>query len=324
MTRWIWPLAKVGVLIGILAYLIESGRLDAASASILLDSPRTTVILLFNVGFGMIGLNAVRWWVLMRAQHISVSFWRTFAITMVSFFFNSFLPGALSQDVVRGVYILRGRREGEQSAQLVFSVVLDRYLGAIGMVLALLAGLWGLPEIGDTLLPKYAIYGLSGFGLAGCMVLILLLSRWQRIDWLAEKASHLPKVGPFLLKTVVVLRAYKGQWGVLGVALGLSLATQIIFVWAVYWVLQVMQPNDLSFAVHLFCVPLAEMATIIPLTPAGAGVGHAVMEFAYQAFGLTVGAELFNVYFMVFISVSLLGGIPYLWLRQDRQKALIA
>ena len=47
--------------------------------------------------------------------------------------------------------------------------------------------------------------------------------------------------------------------------------------------------------------------TAIPISPGGLGVGHAAFEKIFQYFTVMNGANLFNIYWIVFILNNLLG-----------------
>lgn len=59
-------------------------------------------------------------------------------------------------------------------------------------------------------------------------------------------------------------------------------------------------------------MPLGLMAMAIPITPAGLGVGHAIFDTLFSYFGQKNGASLFNLYFITYVFLNLLGCIAYL------------
>ena len=57
----------------------------------------------------------------------------------------------------------------------------------------------------------------------------------------------------------------------------------------------------------------------VPISPAGAGVGHVVFETLYREVGLSQGANLFNLYFLINFSINLVGIIPFLLTKADKK-----
>ena len=62
------------------------------------------------------------------------------------------------------------------------------------------------------------------------------------------------------------------------------------------------------------------MVTALPIAPAGMGVGHAAFDQLFQYFNISGGANLFNLYWIVFICNNLLGLIPYIIMSKKQGK----
>ena len=68
--------------------------------------------------------------------------------------------------------------------------------------------------------------------------------------------------------------------------------------------------------------PIGMVATVVPLFPGGLGLGHASFEVLFQQFGLSDGANIFNMYFMMMLMFNLLGVFPYLFFKKDSEGEL--
>jgi hypothetical protein len=68
----------------------------------------------------------------------------------------------------------------------------------------------------------------------------------------------------------------------------------------------------MDFIQAIAFLPLGLMALALPVAPSGLGVGHAIFQKLFEFSGIENGASLFNIYFIVTLSVNLLGVIPYL------------
>jgi hypothetical protein len=66
-------------------------------------------------------------------------------------------------------------------------------------------------------------------------------------------------------------------------------------------------------------MPIGLITTAIPLAPGGIGIGHVAFESLYQLVGVSGGADIFNIYIIVQLSVYLLGGIPYFLYNSEYQ-----
>jgi len=70
--------------------------------------------------------------------------------------------------------------------------------------------------------------------------------------------------------------------------------------------------GSMDFIQALAFIPLGLMTLALPVAPSGLGVGHAIFQKLFEFTGITNGASLFNLYFVLTLSVNLLGVIPYL------------
>ena len=76
-----------------------------------------------------------RWWLLLRVQTIHLTIKRAFQLYMVGMFFNLFLLGSTGGDAVKLFYLLRERPEPRLRAGAFMSVVMDRLLGMVALII---------------------------------------------------------------------------------------------------------------------------------------------------------------------------------------------
>jgi len=62
--------------------------------------------------------------------------------------------------------------------------------------------------------------------------------------------------------------------------------------------------------------PIGNLTIMIPIAPAGVGVGHAAFEGLFKLVGLSQGATVFNLFLICTMAPCLLGVFPYLALRK--------
>jgi len=70
--------------------------------------------------------------------------------------------------------------------------------------------------------------------------------------------------------------------------------------------------TELDLATQFFIMPIGLIAISIPIAPGGLGVGHAAFGELYRLVGVSGGADIFNLFWIVQFAVFLLGGILYL------------
>ena len=102
-----WFLVRLAIACALLAYLVKSGVIDWRA----LSRPFTAwpialaavALVLVDVSF-----NALRLSWLFRPHGLNLSWAKSFQVTMISFFFTQFLPGATGGDLARLFYVAKG------------------------------------------------------------------------------------------------------------------------------------------------------------------------------------------------------------------------
>ncbi len=239
--------------------------------------------------FNMI-IAGLRWRVLMRAFGAKPlpSPWLLGRIFMIGLFYNTYVPGTVGGDIVRGVV---SQRHFESAAASYVVVFLERLIGlsALGVVfgLGLLLGPpiipWSeaAPWIGALVAAGFAI-------LVGARVSGRLASWWSQIPRVHER-------GDLLLAFAISLVGH-----------GLNLL--------VFWLLVRGLALDISALELAVVVPLALVASVLPIAIAGIGPREAAMTVLLAQFGATK-AEAIAVslgYAAALLGVAALGGLVQL------------
>lgn len=251
--RWLSWLVRAVVVVALLSWLLRGEGLTP-----LIDAVRRLSLPSFSLAFALvflaIALTSLRWRWLMRAFGATRTprlrtLWR---LILVGLFYNTFIPGAVGGDVVRGVV---SRDAFEEPAAGLTVVLLDRLTGlsALGVLF-----LCGLPFAPEALSPvRAAVPWVAGLAVAGLLALILarhsaILSRYWR---------QAPRVrAPLSLLWAL---------GISFVCHGLSLVAFALFTHSL--------GLDLGLAVLLVVVPLSMVASFVPVALVGVGPREAAM-----------------------------------------------
>ena len=257
--RWSWLLRWGGTAAGI-AYIAHAINLHDASAAFGRISVGAMLIAIVLVGLNVVA-GAARWRILLTAYGAESrpSFARATKLYFIAFFYNTYLPGAVAGDVVRGVVT----RDvfGDRGATAGLAVVLvERALGLFGVFLLLAIGL-----ATSKLDAGRALWIWSTAGIAGSLVLVLALPFARRLApalpgrfrAIAERVPALSSASAFVVAT-----AY-------------SVATQLFVTLAGWVLLRAIEPS-VDFWSSLLIVPLAAATTFLPITVGGAGAREAV------------------------------------------------
>lgn len=251
-------------------------------------------------------LSAMRWMVVMHAQGAEMRFPRAFALVLVSWFFNQFIPSGLGGDAMRAWGV---KADGTGWEAAIHGVFIDRLLALAAMVVIVALG-W--PLLSPLLVMPGARAGVA-MALAASVAAIALLM-------LADK-MHLEKLLPVLSRVTGVARSCRAVFlsGRAWSALALATSTHLSLGFVV-WLLARSLGLELPLLAVLVLMPLVLLVTMVPVSIAGWGVREGVMIIAFGLLGVpAVRAFALSVLFgLSLLLAALPGGL--LWLRGAKAK----
>ena len=268
---------KMGIVTAILYYLIQSGRLNFERLLLLMDSPGILMMMYLILIAAVVPMATLRWWLLLRAIGLKVEPKRTFLLTWIGNFFNTTLPGAITGDVVKGYYVIRSEKE-EGRTRAFMTLLIDRFVGLFGATLI--------------------FYSIALYPFA------------EGRDPFIRLFNRLPGK-TFLIKVYLAFKSYQHRKPTLVFTLLLSISIHMLVGLIFFEVSKLMGIRDMGLATQFFLMPIGLITVAIPVAPGGIGIGHAAFESLYLLAGHSGGADIFNVFVIVQLSVFLLGGIPY-------------
>ena len=304
-----WVLVRVAIAGVLLAYLAKSGMIDARA----LSRPFTAwPIALVAVALILIdvSLMALRFSLLFRPVGLAIPLAKSFQLTLISFFFAQFLPGAAGGDLAKLFYAAKDHK-GRRS-EIVTVSLFDR---AIGMFSLLVMPLLFAPAFSRLIAATPALRALlvtaaalAAIILAGFLACIFFQSLTERIALAVFGFLPWKEWPGQVIRTVA---SYRHNLGTVVAAFVISVVANslllIVMVLAVY----VLNPAGLDSKMILI-VPLGFVANSLPFTPGGLGVGEAAFNALFSVAGLTGGAEALLCWRVWTALVRLLGLVFYL------------
>lgn len=288
-----------------------SGRLEFSSVEILVQNYYFTLISIFGwVTVQMLG--AVRWWSLLKGINIDSSLKRVFQLHMTGTFFNTCMPGAVGGDLVKATYIYLDH-DSSSKTNVLSTIFIDRILGLLGLfmicgIVVMMQYVWGKANS----LGWYIIL-LTGL-IFGIFYLILsgIEELWLVRQWIAKR---LP--GSFIVQKLVnafIQYSKNRRYLIFGLICSVLLqGAQMIYFWKIA---ELYLGHTVSFSVIAFVFPIGTLSTILPITPAGIGVGHLAFDHLFTNVGMNSGASIYNIYIMSILFMNLSGGLFYLFLKK--------
>jgi hypothetical protein len=305
-------LLKFSLAAALIGWLLSSGKLDFKLLANLKDHP---IALIMAVALNIINFSlvSIRWKSILGARSSTdIPLIGMLKITWIGQFFSSVLPGSVSGDLVKILYVQKF--DQVFSKQFLFaSILIDRLMGLSGLIF--LVGINTLCFSSHILQNAPAMEPLLKFNYL--LMFIIIASLVIFMYWHQAIRSILVYIQSKFLAGI--LTRLIALWDDLVMirskmvkAIILSVLTQLVGV-VIFWsLIYPFVGNQMDFVQALAFIPLGLMTLALPIAPSGLGVGHAIFQKLFEYSGINNGASLFNIFFVVTLIVNVLGVVPYL------------
>jgi uncharacterized protein (TIRG00374 family) len=319
LKTFITTLLKVGITGGLVYWLIHTGKLDLAQVWRLRE-PTTLITGLFLVYAGIF-INNYRWQLLLRGQGLPVHMGSTLPLTHIGMFFNFAMPGGVGGDVFKGYYLVQDFPDRRLVAAT--SVLMDRLIGFYVMTgLGVAALLFDLDQVSQK--PKVAILMLIIVGLFLAFTLFFSFALSKRVSRKLRLHHYLPKLpaGRTILKLYDVVHSYRNDLHGFFYCCGLSVVSQLFSLAVFMFFGHMLGGENIPWQIYALVVPVGLIATALPISIAGIGVGQTVFAqlFAWNlGYETPVAGAIITAYQVITFLFGLTG--IYFYLRRDRPKS---
>jgi uncharacterized protein (TIRG00374 family) len=311
-------LLKIGIAAGLIYWLVTSGKLDFKLLASLKNYPGSVLmaILLSIANFILVSF---RWEIILRARsQVQLPISGLFRVTWIGQFFSAVLPGSVSGDLVRIIYVEKLDQSFTKKF-VIASILIDRLMGLSGliMVVGFSSLIFGKKIIENApgmqplinlnyLLTALVILSLATFYFLNGAIRKILVSLSQlALKSMFDKVIALWDDLVSIKKKLIKAALY-------------SIGVQFIAV-VIFWSLIYPHVGDhMNFVQAMAFIPIGLMSLALPVAPSGLGVGHAIFQGLFEMSGISNGASLFNLYFIVTLIVNIFGVIPYLSTRMNQ------
>jgi glycosyltransferase 2 family protein len=299
---------KVAVSVGLLALLFS--RVDVSRLwSVARQASPAWLAIALLLYFGMVLASAVRWGLLLRAQHVTLSYAFLTQSFLVATFFNNFLPSNIGGDVVR----ITDTAKAAGSKTLATTVVLiDRGIGLLGLAL--------MAATGASLMHRMAVGPVgpamlwAGFGLGAIIATPALLMPETATRVLQPlRVFHQEWVDARIEKLTYALTRFKETPAALAGCFAGAVVVQAVLV-AFYVAIARSMNIPIGFAELAVIVPVSFIVQMVPVSVNGFGVREATFGFYFTRLGLPLESALLVSFVgaALIMLFSLTGGVAYL------------
>ncbi len=246
------------------------------------------------------------------------------SLQWIGLFFSTFLPGAVTGDVIKVGYIQSHTQRQLSYGKIATITILDRVMGLFALLFVggILSTVFQnrLLEITNKIRPIIAINQLLLLGMSvGICIALYVLNL---------KEKHKSFILKFVPEKIFFLKLRGSLDGVLkinipiGQFLKLMLPSIIVhlFSMAIFYMINISSyEKNLNWFELTTIIPLGQLAVAVPLTPAGLGVGHVAFENLFRMIHHENGAALFHNFWFFTVIINMLGIIPFLFLKKSEK-----
>jgi hypothetical protein len=221
-------------------------------------------------------------------------------VFFVSTFVGTFLPASVGGDAVR-VYALS--REGVGGVDAVASVMMDRLLGVVSILLVAVAGIVLARSLIDVRVLFPAIATLA----AVCRAALLVVFDSRAAGLVGSLLAHVPGSGQTGPRLMQAIHRYRHHHADLANVLVCSVAVQVLRVLQTYF-LGLALGLPVPLATYFALVPIILLIVLMPITINGIGTTQAGFVWLFGRAGVA-SAPAFALS-VLFLAIAIVGNLP--------------
>jgi len=307
---WLLPLLKAGLAIGIVYWLVSSGKVDFQRFT----SFKNPMTWLGGGALFFLTLlcNTLRWSLLLNSQGVELKLFKGIQLSLVGLFFNFVIPGGVGGDVVKASYLFKEHPGRNWDIGLI--TVFDRIVGVLTLLtITVSLGSVFYSELGSSQLQMFFSGIVAVFFGVVAVGLVLLAVPMERLHDFFNFLGRFQEKVLLLIRLVKTPRAWLAPLLVSFIGQGALISMFPFFCWST--------GQDVSLFDCFLVTPAGLVSSVLPLTPAGLGVGQVVFSFLFEqqsgdgAFGILGVSFVQLVQFIMGLS----GGMLFLFLKPRKE-----
>lgn len=252
-----------------------------------LNHIRNIKITYFILGFILFiiacSINVLKWKYILYSNNRFIKYLSLFKYYLYTFFYNLFLPGSNSSDLLRTIWLKKNVKSYTVS---LWSIFWERFSGMTAMAVFALIGIFLTDKY---VFPNNTTLSVLGFSLFIIIVFVLLLLNDYYSEYLINIVKSIAnKIGKFqkLFSSLVNIISIKMNITTGLVIMLISITAQFITVFY-HYLLGISLGIEVSFYVYLIVVPLISFVKIIPWTINSIGVRETTFMVFFAFFGVS-------------------------------------
>jgi len=250
-----------------------------------------------------------RWQVLVNALDVPFTLGKAIQLGFLGTLLNSISVGSVGGDVFKAIEA--ARKADAKRAEIVASVLVDRAIGLLGLVLIAGTSLTFAPTLSARM--TWIWVGallLSAIGLMGLGVIVVFGHRFP-LNWLVKT----PILGKVLYRIARSCMIFQGRPALVVQLLVASLLVHACLTLGCVFISHSLYSDCPTVGQHFMTIPPAMAAATLPLTPGGVGVQEMAIQSLFQELpdlpSTFSGLIMAGVFRALLLGVALIGAIYY-------------
>ncbi|MCE3017400.1 MAG: YbhN family protein [Pirellula sp.] len=300
---------KITALFGIVVWLIVT--FPRKDAEFLYSQKKNWLLLSLSMSFVLIAhlVSYWRWQMLVQALNVPMRLLEAIRLGFLGTLLNQVSFGSVGGDLFKAIEA--ARRSSTRRTEVVASVLVDRAIGLLGLLLVASIGLSLSNELSPRLLTiKWAAISLVGIALLFILA-IVFGGRFVSFVWL----RRIPWVGHTVYRLAQACMIFQGRPRLVAEVLGTSMCVHFCMTVSCYLISASIYDSHPTLLEHFMTIPPAMAAATLPLTPGGIGVQEAAISKLFlelpkipEGYSALIMAALFRLFLMV---VPFIGAVYY-------------
>tara|TARA_B110001454_G_C12723310_1_gene436542 strand:+ start:22412 stop:23419 length:1008 start_codon:yes stop_codon:yes gene_type:complete len=304
---------KILIAFGIIFWLVQQDKFNISQMKIFFSWDfmlAALAIMALNLF-----MTSERWRLLLSTQSLHPKSLELYKLTLIGIFFNFAMPGGVGGDVVKAFYFYKDHPQSKAIA--ISSVFVDRLLGLYTIiVMALTAMAFDIQHVMTIDALRNLFYFFALIFICFNIGLFCLFSKNSQVSSLVHSVIGFMPFKEKLLKLYSSGQLYGSQTALLVKVFLLSLLSQTSAIFLMVLIGHYSGIGaDVRWSTYFLVTPIGFMATAIPISPAGVGVGQAAFFFLYNLYlGKTteLGPVVITMYQLLSLFFGLIGAYFYL------------
>lgn len=271
MKKNLFILVRVGLPVALLVYLL--GSVEREDYVDFWNRPKRWELLAAAqvVAFVAIIISFLRWQLLVKCFEIPFTTREALRLGFLGYLMNFVSLGSVGGDLFKAILVAREKRSKRPEA--VASVLLDRAVGLLGLILLAWFCIQFLAtdQIPPLILRIGQAAGLLSLLSVVSLLLLVYAGNWlnKLIKWLSRKV---PWIGLPLARMAVAVRLLRKYPASIPILIISSVLVHAMLTASVYLVSRGLYQNSPTLQQHLMVIPPAMAAGALPIAPGGLGV----------------------------------------------------